>query len=182
MELINFSELRNYSMKLGLAVSMTWIASFLVVVLTFPSAISQLGYLAGLLSICVVGRELRRCRNAKPMSFVACLWVSWLTFLCVVLLTTAVQWLYFACFDNGSFFGSLLTYLNSDEVRQVYHDPQGVAFLEQLQGLMVDIQSLSVKDLVMSFMSVNLILGLIFSLFSLLFLIGTTNTQRVEEN
>lgn len=161
-------------MKLGLAVSMTWIASFLVVVLTFPSGISQLGYLAGLLSIFVVGRELRRRRQTTSMSFFVCLWVSWLTFLCVVLLTTAAQWLYFACFDKGSFFGSLLTYLNSDEVRQVYQDAQGTAFLEQLQGMMVDMQSLSVKDLVMSFMSVNLILGLLFSLFSLLFLIGTT--------
>lgn len=159
-------------MKLGLYVSLTWIVSFLTVVLAFPSSLSQMGYLLGLLSIVVVGRSLRRSRSVSGWPFVTCLWVSWFTFLCVVLLTTGAQWVYFALVDDGHFFGSLLSFLSSDEVRQLYSDENGQHFLEQLQSMMVEMQSLSVKDIIMSFMFVNLMIGLVFSMLSLLFLIG----------
>lgn len=186
MEMFDYREARRYAMQLGLKVAGTWIISFLMFVYLFPSMVSQLAYLVGLSSIALAGIQIRRYRQQEEsLTMLRCWWVSWFTYMCCALLTTAAQYIYFAWFDQGRLMGSMANLLASDEIREVYTQMQATDLLENLQRAVEELAALPVKELVMSLMSTNMILGLIFSILTLLCLIGSQpgekGNERMEE-
>ena len=169
-------------MQLGLSTAATWIVSFLMFVYLFPSIASQLAYPLGLSSIAVAGVRIRRYRQQEQsLTMLRCWWVSWFTFMCCVLLTTAAQYVYFAWFDNGRLTSSMANMLASEEVRQAYAMMQATDLLENLQRAVEELASIPVRELVMSLMSTNMILGLIFSILTLLCLIGSRPGEKRNE-
>lgn len=182
MEVFDFKAARQYAMSLGLTVACTWIVSFLMFASLFPSLGAQLAYLLGLASIPLVGIRLRRYRQQEPtMTIGKCWWVSWFTFMCCVLLTTAAQYAYLAWIDGGRLCNNVVNMLHSPEVVNAYEAAKATDILESFQRAAAELQGMSVKDFTMGLMSTNMILGLIFSLISLLFLMGSqAGSHRVN--
>ena len=90
MEKYNYDTANRFAMTLGLRVGLVWIVSFILVVLSFPSLFSDLGLMVGLVSLPLVGMNLRRFRRTlQDFTLFRLLWTSWYTFLCGVLLLTA---------------------------------------------------------------------------------------------
>ena len=112
------------------------------------------------------------------MNTLRCWWMTWFSFMCTVLLTTAVQYMYFAWLDNGRIWAKMGSLFASKEVVEVYTQAGASDMLEQIQQLISEMPSLPVRDVVMSLMTSNLFIGFIFSVLSLLFIIGTRAGEK----
>ena len=179
MEVYDFKEARRYAMQLGLQASLFWIGSFLLFAYTFPSFLSELSMLIGLASAWYVGMKVKRRRQEdRALNGLRCWSLTWLTFICTVLLTTIVQYFYFAVLDGGMMLAKLDQMFSSPQIVELYRQSQATDMLEQLQVSIHEMQSLTVRELMMSFMTTNLLLGFIFSLLSLLCIIGTKAGQK----
>ncbi len=173
MEQFDYRNAQRYAMQLGLVTSPFWSGSFLMCMYTFPSLLTDVGTLLGLSSLVFVGMKLRRLRReCGGVSVLRCLWLSWYTFMCTVLLTTAVQYIYFAFLDNGRMYARFESFFSSKEVEGLYTQMQMQDVLTQMQELVHQFGEVTVRELVMSFMSMNIMLGVLFSLMSLLFIVG----------
>lgn len=179
METFDFKEARSKAMQIGLLGCAFWSGSFLLFVYTFPSFISELSTVLGLSSVAVVGGIVRRLRQENAsMNTLRCWWMTWFSFMCTVLLTTAVQYMYFAWLDNGRIWAKMGSLFASKEVVEVYTQAGASDMLEQIQQLISEMPSLPVRDVVMSLMTSNLFIGFIFSVLSLLFIIGTRAGEK----
>lgn len=174
MEKFNYNEAKDVAMKLGLLAGFMWAASFLVFVYSFPGSMAEVGYLVGMASVIVIGMRLRRLRKSvEGMSLMNTWWVAWFTFMCAMLLTTAVQYVYFNWFDEGRMLEGIMTLLQDEKVVSVYTEAGGKEMLEQLTKSINELADLSIRQLVMSFMSSNMMMGLIASILSTLMTIGS---------
>lgn len=172
--MFDYKEARSYAMKLGLFSGAIWIVSFLLFAYTIPSLAAGAAYMLGLASIPLVGIKVRKYRQENAgLTMLRCWWMTWFTFMCTVLLTSAVQFVYFAYLDDGHFFRSLGEILLGRDMEVAYQQAQATDLLEQMKEALAQMGELSAKDITMSFTSQNLILGFIFSGVSLLCLIGS---------
>lgn len=181
MEIFDYKEARRYAMRLGLAVAGTWVVSFLMFATSFPSMWAQLSYLVGLASIPLAGIKIRKYRQQEPsLNILRCAWVAWFTFFCCVLLTTAVQYGYFALIDEGRMCNNIANLLNSPEVEEAYKAMNATQMLENFKIAASELQTMSIKDFVMGLMSTNFLLGFFFAILSLLCLIGSKAGEKAN--
>lgn len=174
MEGFNFKAARTFAMELGLRCGIVWIASFLLFVLSFPSMWAELAMMIGLSSVALIGFNLRRARKMNAsLNVLRCWWISWFSYLCGVLLTTAAQYFYFAVIDKGELWMKLESLFRSDVLIQAYRELGAESTLEQLQRMASEMHTLPVRDVVMSLMMSNLFIGFVFGALSLLFIVGT---------
>lgn len=179
MEQFDYRNAQRYAMQLGLAVSGFWSCSFLLCMYTFPSILTDLGTLLGLASLVYVGLKMRRLYRAEEsVTVMRCVWISWYTFMCTVLLTTAVQYVYFAFLDNGRMYARFEAFFNSKEVVQMYEQMQMQDLLAQMQEVVTQFGQISTKELMMSFMSMNMMIGLLFTVLTVFFLLGARKDKN----
>lgn len=164
---------RNIAARLGLVVGGHWIISFLLVVLSFPSLLCDLGYLIGLLSIMQVGRSIRMVgTDIMPMSWGRRLWMALMSFMGGVLLTTLAQFVYFAYFDKGRFFGSMLEAMTDTALIDALKASGNNAMLDQMTQMTDILQSMTEMGprlVTMNFFTTNIFLAIIFSFIASLF-------------
>lgn len=180
MEKFNYNEAKDVAMKLGLVAGGMWLVSFYGFVYSFPSGMAELSYLLGMASVPVIGMKLRRIRSVvEGMSLMNAWWVAWFTFMCAMLLTTAGQYIYFGWLDNGRLVEGILTLLQDEQVVKVYSEAGGAEMLSQLTEGVKSLSEVGIRELVMSFMSSNMMIGLIASILTALMTIGT---KKIENN
>ncbi len=160
---------QNLSARLGLWVAGTWIISFLIVVLHFPSFISEFGYLFGLLSIVLVGRNLKHMRAlVMPISWTQGLMLCLLAFMGGALITTLFQFVYFAYFDHGHFIGAILKNLEDPEFIKMMKEAGNGEMLDQLTDIIKSMSELGARELTLNLFSTNVTYSIIFSLIATL--------------
>lgn len=155
-----------FAARLGLLVAGFWSVSFLIVVLNFPSYLSELGYMLGLLSIFIVGMNLRQARKmVMPISwlqgFVLCL----KAFMGGILITTLVQFIYFAGYDHGHFINSMLEMMKDPAMKDMLKD-SGNNMQDQIIQMLQQMSEMTPRVFTMNLMTNNLIIGFIFALIS----------------
>lgn len=187
MTKFNYMEAKEDAMQLGLLTGCLWIASFALVVYNLPSVLAEIGYILGIASIPFVGLRLRKLRTLVcEMTLGRTLWVAWFTFMCAILLLTMAQYIYFAFLDNGRFVENILAMLSAKEVVDAYTEVGGAEMLEQVTESIKMLADTSVRELVMSFMTSNLMVGLGGSLVAALMTLGATynpeKTSKQPEN
>lgn len=176
MEKFNYNEAKDVAMRLGLVAGAMWIASFYGFVYGFPGGWAEVAYLLGMASVPVMGMRLRRIRRSTPqMTLGQVWWVAWFTFMCAMLLTTAAQYVYFGWLDHGRLVGGILQLLQDEKVVAAYTEAGGSEMLGQLTEGVKALGEVSTRELVMSFMSSNMMIGLIASILSTLMTINAKN-------
>lgn len=179
MDKFNYNEAKDVAMRLGLIAGGMWAVSFLLFVYTFPGAMAEVGYLLGMASVPVMGMRMRRLRRSVPgMTLGQVWWVAWFTFMCAMLLTTAGQYVYFGWLDNGRLVEGILAMLQDEQVVKAYTEAGGTEMLQQLTDGVKALGEVSVRELVMSFMSSNMMIGLIASIIATLCAIGAKKTEQ----
>ena len=96
-------QIRSYAAWYGLWLGICWSASFLLTMagLTNPFA-GNIAFLVGLLSLPLAVWMLRNFGQLiAPLSLTKAWYMAWLMFAAAALITTAVQYIYFAYFDDG---------------------------------------------------------------------------------
>lgn len=176
MDKFNYNEAKDVAMRLGLIAGGMWAVSFLLFVYTFPGAMAEVGYLLGMASVPVMGMRMRRLRRSVPgMTLGQVWWVAWFTFMCAMLLTTAVQYVYFGWLDDGRLMEGILTMMQDEEIVKAYGAAGGAEMLTELTEGIRTLGEVSVRELVMSFMSSNMMIGLVASVLSTLMTINAKN-------
>lgn len=164
---------RTIASRLGLVVGGYWIISFLIVVLNFPSLLCDLGYLIGLVSVFQVGKSIRMvATNVMPMSWVQRLWLALMSFMGGVLLTTLAQFVYFAYFDKGRFFGNMLESFNDPaltEMMKASGNDLMMGQVEQLTNMIQTMIEMGPRMITMNFFTSNMMLAIVFSFIASLF-------------
>lgn len=156
--------------RLGLVIAALWSLSFLIVVTNFPSFLAELGYIIGLLPIFVMSRNLRGVRTfVMPVSWAQCFALALLAFLGGTLITTLVQFLYFAYMDHGHFMHAMLENLRNPAMIEAMKQAGSAETLKQMTALMEDIAALSPRDLTLQMFTSNLTFSFFFSLLASLF-------------
>lgn len=151
--------------RLGLVVAGIWAVSFLLVVNTFPSLLCQLGYLLGLFPILVVRKNLGAIKTlVMPMTWLQGLVLCLLSFGGGALITTLVQFVYFAWFDHGQFLSTMLENLKDPEMVKAMKEMGNGDMLAQMTTMIGDMSELTPRQLTMQFFSTNLTFSLLFSL------------------
>lgn len=179
MKKYNFNEANELAMRLGLVAGTMWIASFSLVVWNIPSATMEFGYLLGIASIPVMGMQFRRLRrHVDGMSLRNTWWMSWFTFIYAVLLLTIAQYIYFRWIDNGRMVEGLLALISNPEVTEVYRQMGNEKMLNELKDAVSLMGEAPIKELVMSFMSSNLLIGMLSSFLATFMTIGSTYKEQ----
>ena len=179
MEKYNYDTANRFAMTLGLRVGLVWIVSFILVVLSFPSLFSDLGLMVGLVSLPLVGMNLRRFRRAlQEFTPFRLLWTSWYTFLCGVLLLTAAQYAYFAFFDKGQLLQRMTDLYTSPEMTEALRQAGAADMLDMIHESLELMGEMTTKEMMMGFLFMNMFLGLAFSLLAMLFTIGAGKAEQ----
>lgn len=180
MEMYDYGLSRRFGMALGLRVGIMWIASFLLVVYTFPSLFVDLGIGLGFLALPLAGMNLRRfVQHVDGCVGFRAFWTSWFTYMCAMLVTTAGQYLYFAFLDGGRFVNNLVEMYSSKEVVELNEKLMGSSdMLAQMQQSLEQMQGMSTKETMMMFLFVNIMAAAIFSGFTMLFTIGAKRIKN----
>lgn len=153
--------------RLGLLVAGMWTVSFVIVVTNFPSLFSELGYFIGLLSIWMIGKNLRNLKKyIMPISWAKGLSMCLLSFFGGTLIFTLVQYLYFAYVDHGHFLNIMLDNLKSPEMVETMKLSGNSLLLDQMIDIVTQMQEMTPRVLTLNFFSTNLILALVFSVFA----------------
>lgn len=173
MEKFNYNEAKDVAMRLGLVAGTIWVASFLMVVYGYRGVMGEVGYLLGMASVPMIGMRLRRIRRSlEGMTLMNAWWVAWMTFMCAMLLTTAAQYVYFQWLDDGRMVEGILSLLRDEQVVKAYSEAGGQEMLGQLTSAVEQLGLLDVRELVMSFMSSNIMIGMLASILAALMTIN----------
>lgn len=161
---------RTIASRLGLVVGVFWIVSFLTVVNGINSLLTDVGVIIGLLSILYVGKTIRLvASNIMPMRWVHRYWLALLAFLGGVLFTTLAQFIYFAYFDHGHFFGTLAEMFQDPVVVQQVKATGNEATLKQAVDALGMIREMSPRIIALNCFTHNVMLALFFALLASLF-------------
>lgn len=151
--------------RLGLVVTGFWSLSFLIVVLNFPSLLSDLGYMMGLLSIFIVGKNLRQIRKlVMPVSWLQGWMLCIMAFTGGALITTLVQFVYFAYFDHGHFMDAMQQTFLDPAMKEMMTSTGNQDLLNQMKELMDQMTQITPKELTMNLMTSNFTFAFLFSL------------------
>ena len=173
MEKYNNDNANQFAMTLGLRAGLVWIVSFYLVVLSFPSLISDLGLMVGLMSLPLVGLSLRRLRRTASEAGAFLLFkLSWYTYMCAVLLLTAAQYAYFAFLDKGHLLQRMTNLYTSPEMAEALEQAGASNMLATIQQSLEMMGEMTVKEMMMGFLLMNMFLGMAFSFLSMLFTMG----------
>lgn len=156
--------------RLGLAVAAVWTLSFLIVVRTFPGFFCELGYLVGLFSVVIVSTNLRHARQKlMPIPWWQGLTLCLLSFMGGTLITTLVQYIYFAFVDGGHFINLMAESMQDPALAKAMKEAGNSELLEQMKQIMGNMQEMTPRELTMQLFSTNVTFTLLFSLLSTLF-------------
>lgn len=161
-----------FAMNLGLRVGLVWIVSFCIVVFTFPSFLSEVGLLTGLMALPIAGLSLRRLKSmVEDITTWRLAWVSWYTYMCAVLLLTAAQYVYFAFLDKGRLLRNMTELYSSPETTEALQQAGATDMLNVIQESLEQMGEMTTKDMMMGFLLMNMMMGVAFALLSMLFTI-----------
>lgn len=160
----------NLAARMGLVLAGLWTVSFLIVVLNIPSLLCDLGYLLGLMSVFVMGKNVRGIATyVMPMNWTQRLSLSLMSFMGCVLITTLAQFLYLAFLDHGHFMHAMQESLTDPGLVKVMQDGGNGALLQQATETIGQMADMSPRQLTISFFSSNMTLAFVFSLIASMF-------------
>lgn len=155
---------------MGLRVAAMWSVSFLIVASTFPAVWCDLGYMIGILSFVTVGMNVRGIRRfVMPMSWLQGWVFTLLSFMGGVLITTLVQYVYFAFYDHGHFMAAMREVMLDERMIETLRTTGNEKLLEQMKESADMMQAMTPRQLAISFFTSNTMIALAFSLISSLF-------------
>ena len=168
----------NLAARLGLVVGGCWTVSFLIVVLNFPSFLSDLGYLFGLLSIVIVGRNIRGLATfVMPMRWSQRFIIAFLSFMGGTLLTSLAQYLYLAFLDHGHFMNAMLENVTDPTFVKVMKEAGNGELLKTLTENIKQMSEMTPRIFAINLFTTNTTLALVFSLIASLF-----KGKKIETN
>lgn len=159
---ISLQQLRSYAAWYGMWLGICWSASFLLTMagLTNPMA-GNIAFLVGIASLPFAVWMLRNFgRFVVPLSLPRAWLMAWLMFAAAALITTAVQYIYFAYFDEGRLLQAYTDILSQPEqhdlLQQMLPGQDIDAMMDEIIALY---SSLSLSQLTMQFLIWNLLLA-----------------------
>lgn len=110
-----------FCMYYGAIVGTLTSASFLCSMLGLQSAVwGLMSNVLGVMAVYVAGRQVRNLRQTyQPFGFGRVCWTTVQVYLYAILLTGAVQYIYFTFFDKGRLAGALEAMFNQDAYKQM---------------------------------------------------------------
>lgn len=156
--------------RLGLLVAASWSISFLVVVINFPSFISDFGYIIGLMSVLIVGRNIRGISSfIMPMNWSQRMLTAMMSFLGGALITTLVQYIYMAFFDHGMFINNMVEITSDPMFTDAIKQAGNANMLTTLNETLKVMQEMTAREFTMNLFSTNMTCVVILSLLASLF-------------
>lgn len=156
--------------RLGLLVAASWSISFLVVVINFPSFISDFGYIIGLMSVLIVGRNIRGISSfIMPMNWSQRMLTAMMSFLGGALITTLVQYIYMAFFDHGMFINNMVEITSDPMFTDAIKQAGNADMLTTLNETLKVMQEMTPREFTMNLFSTNMTCVVILSLLASLF-------------
>lgn len=156
--------------RLGLLVAASWSISFLVVVINFPSFISDFGYIIGLMSVLIVGRNIRGISSfIMPMNWSQRMLTAMMSFLGGALITTLVQYIYMAFFDHGMFINNMVEITSDPMFTDAIKQAGNANMLTTLNETLKVMQEMTPREFTMNLFSTNMTCVVILSLLASLF-------------
>ncbi len=160
----DYREARSYCMNYGLLVGTCWSASFLCTMWGQGHPfVGNLGLLIGLVSIYYAGRLIRGYNvESGNRGWLRTWWMSCLTYLFATMLTAVVQYVYFRYFDGGMLVRQMEQVMQMPQYKQLFAGVDEGALQQALVSLN------SPTQLTVRFFSMNILLGLVLSIPTLL--------------
>lgn len=159
-----------FAARLGLVVAGCWLVSFLIVVLNFPSWLSELGYLMGLMPILIIGKNIRLFRtHVMPLTWWQGLTVALLAFMGGTLILTLGQYVYFAYFDHGLFLSAMQENLENPEMEKLMREAGNGPIYSQMTEMVKQMAEMSPRAFTLNLFTTNVTFAIIFSFICSLF-------------
>ncbi|MCR5574994.1 MAG: DUF4199 domain-containing protein [Bacteroidaceae bacterium] len=152
---------------MALPIGIMWSASFLCAMYgTKLPLLSMLGTALGIISIYMLYKQLTNYRRFFPSTgWLHVFRLSLLTCLLAGLLTDGVQYLYFAFLDQGRMLSVMSAAMQSEEYREVWKQLMPETDLKEVQE---QIQSLTVRDIMLQMVIYNAFLAPVVALLAAL--------------